>query len=125
MQCTRRWRIRVKYIAIGVVVGVLLSSVVVVLAGSTDRPAGPTGPDGQMYTLAQIYDRLDTGAVSAKMETFTEPSSGPTEGTGRTLNEVMNLAMAMCNPDPPCFDNTNRYVDCGNGTVHDTVTNLI
>ena len=27
--------------------------------------------------------------------------------------------------DPPCFDNTNRYVDCGNGTVYDTVTNLI
>ena len=26
--------------------------------------------------------------------------------------------------DPPCFDNTNRYVDCGNGTVTDTVTGL-
>jgi hypothetical protein len=25
----------------------------------------------------------------------------------------------------PCFDNTNRYVDCGNGTVTDTVTGLI
>jgi hypothetical protein len=29
------------------------------------------------------------------------------------------------NPDPPCFDNFNRYVDCGNGTVTDTVTGLI
>ncbi len=28
-------------------------------------------------------------------------------------------------PDGPCFDNTNRYVDCGNGTVTDTVTGLI
>lgn len=27
--------------------------------------------------------------------------------------------------DPPCFDNLNRYVDCGNGTVTDTVTGLI
>jgi hypothetical protein len=26
---------------------------------------------------------------------------------------------------PPCFDNVNRYVDCGNGTVTDTVTGLI
>lgn len=26
---------------------------------------------------------------------------------------------------PPCADNTNRYVDCGNGTVTDTVTGLI
>jgi hypothetical protein len=29
------------------------------------------------------------------------------------------------NPDPPCFDNAKRYVDCGNGTVTDTVTGLI
>jgi hypothetical protein len=27
--------------------------------------------------------------------------------------------------DPPCFDNGSRYVDCGNGTVTDTVTGLI
>lgn len=26
---------------------------------------------------------------------------------------------------PPCFDNFNRYVDCDNGTVTDTVTGLI
>lgn len=26
---------------------------------------------------------------------------------------------------PPCFDNANRYVDCGNGTVTDTVTGLV
>jgi hypothetical protein len=29
------------------------------------------------------------------------------------------------NPDPPCFDNMSRYVDCGNGTVTDTATGLI
>ena len=28
-------------------------------------------------------------------------------------------------PDPPCFDNTNRYVNCNNGTVTDTVTGLV
>jgi hypothetical protein len=27
--------------------------------------------------------------------------------------------------DPPCFDNANRYVDCQNGTVTDTVTGLV
>jgi hypothetical protein len=26
---------------------------------------------------------------------------------------------------PPCFDDLNRYVDCGNGTVTDTVTGLV
>lgn len=29
------------------------------------------------------------------------------------------------NPDPPCFDNGNRYVNCGNGAVTDTHTGLI
>jgi hypothetical protein len=27
--------------------------------------------------------------------------------------------------DPPCFDNANRFVGCGNGTVTDTVTGLV
>ena len=29
------------------------------------------------------------------------------------------------NPDPPCFDNTTRYVNCGNGTVTDTATGFM
>jgi hypothetical protein len=33
--------------------------------------------------------------------------------------------VAFKNPAPPCFDNVNRYVDCGNGTVTDTVTGLV
>lgn len=28
-------------------------------------------------------------------------------------------------PDGACFDNTNRYVNCGNGTVTDTATGLV
>jgi hypothetical protein len=78
----------------------------------------------QMYTLEQIYDRLDTGAEATKMTSFTEPQAGPGP-TGRTLDEVYGLAALVGNPDPPCFDNTNRYADCGNGTVHDQATNLI
>jgi hypothetical protein len=33
--------------------------------------------------------------------------------------------IAAHNPDPPCFNNTHRFVDCGNGTVTDTVTGVI
>jgi len=115
---------RAKYVVIGVVLGLLLLSAAVVLAGSLDSPGSPTDAAAQMYTVEQIYNQLDTGAAATKMTTFTEPSAGP-DSTGRTLDEVMGLAMAVGNPDPPCFDNTNRYVDCGNGTVNDTVTNLI
>src|SRR5574342_743824 len=32
---------------------------------------------------------------------------------------------AFAPADPPCFNNTSRYADCGNGTVTDTVTGLI
>ncbi|THB79218.1 MAG: DUF1566 domain-containing protein [Desulfobacteraceae bacterium] len=37
---------------------------------------------------------------------------------------VLDGGNQFARPDPPCFDNTNRYVDCGNGTVTDTVTGL-
>jgi hypothetical protein len=83
-----------KYVLIGVVgivAGILLSSVAIVLAGSMEPPSGPTDPASQMYTLEQIYNRLNTGAAVIKMTTFTEPSSGP-GATGRTLDEVMAAA---------------------------------
>ena len=88
----RTCKMRSRYILVGVVVGVLLASMVVVLAGSMDSPEGPTHADAQMYTLEQIYDRLDTGAESAKMTQFTEPVGGPGTGTMFTLDEIMAKA---------------------------------
>jgi hypothetical protein len=79
---------------IGVVIGVLLSTAVV-LAGSLNPIVGPTGADSQMYTLQQIYDRLATGAATPKMTGFTEPSSGPTGGTMSTLDDIMAKAPAL------------------------------
>jgi len=80
-----------KHVVIGVVVGVLLSSAAIVLAGSLDPPSGPMDAASQMYTLEQIYNRLNTGAAATRMTTFTEPGSGP-GATGRTLDEVMAVA---------------------------------
>lgn len=34
-------------------------------------------------------------------------------------------AGAVAQVDPPCFDNETRFVNCGNGTVTDTVTGVI
>jgi hypothetical protein len=81
---------RVKYVVIGVVVGVLVSTMVV-LAGNMDPPSGPTDPASQMYTLEQIYNHLNTGVAVTKMTAFTEPGSGP-GAIGRTLDEVMAIA---------------------------------
>ncbi len=41
-------------------------------------------------------------------------------GTRSNITETLALRAA-----PPCFDDANRYVDCENGTVTDTVTGLI
>lgn len=146
----------------GVAIAVLIATAVGVMAGN---PAGPGTPPGttSSYTLASIYDRLDTGAAGSQ-STFTEPAAGPGTGTMHTLNEIMAeapaadnengatagdvlagrtfwglnvtsgqwgpqtgaaVAGAGTNPAPACWDNANRYVDCGNGTVNDTVTNLL
>ena len=81
----------------------LLLSPMIVMAGTLDSPASPTGSGSAMYGLKNIYDRLDTGAAGAKRTTtFTEPPSGSITSTGHTLNEVMAKA--------PLVDNTNGAV---------------
>lgn len=76
---------------IGIVIGVLLSTAVV-FAGNLNPGVGPGAPGSQMFTLQQIYDRLVSGAAGTKMTAFTEPATGPTAGTMRTLDEIMAAA---------------------------------
>ncbi len=90
MRSQNRWTGRV----VGVVVGVLFSAAVV-LAGSLEPSAGPTEAGSQMYTLEQIYNRINNGATANKETAFKEPSSGPTAGTGHTLNEIMGKLPAL------------------------------
>jgi hypothetical protein len=67
------------------------------LAGSLDSPAAPTDASSAMYTLEDIYNRLDTGATAvAPTGGFTEPVSGP-GATGHTLTEVYQKADAAMN----------------------------
>ena len=54
---------------------------------------------------------------------LTQGPEGPPGPEGPTGPEGPPGTVAHA--DPPCFDNANRYVDCGNGTVTDTVTGLI
>jgi hypothetical protein len=128
-------------IGVGIVVGVLLASVVVVLAGNIDSPAGPTAASGQMYTLEQIYDRLNDGTAATKMTTFTEPSSGP-GSTMHTLDEIYDLIGERA-PVPKTGQTTKyadgddgdlqkgvswptpRFTDNSDGTVTDNLTGLI
>jgi hypothetical protein len=38
---------------------------------------------------------------------------------------MLAFAASVRAADPPCFDNAGRFVNCGNGTVTDTVTGLV
>ena len=69
--------------------------------GTLDSPGPPHDPASESYTLEDTYNRLDTGAAGSK-STFTEPATGPTVGTGHTLNEIMAKA--------PAADNSNGAV---------------
>jgi hypothetical protein len=42
-----------------------------------------------------------------------------------TAAVLFSAATSARSADPPCFDNANRYVNCGNGTVTDTATGLV
>ena len=133
-------------IVVGVVLGVLFSAVVV-LAGNLEPSVGPTQAGSQMYTLDQIYNRINNGTVATKVTTFTEPSSGgPTAGTMHTLDEIYSLVGVRApvprtwqTPTMP-FDAPDgsdgalqkgvawpspRFTDNNNGTVTDNLTGLI
>ena len=147
MRSQNRWT----GIVVGVIMGVLFSAAVVV-AGSLEPSAGPTAAVSQMYTLEQIYNRINNGAAGTKMTTFTEPSNGPTAGTIHTLDEIYNL-VGLRAPVPktgqttcynllgvvvPCAGTGQdgqimagvawpnpRFTDNLNGTVTDNLTGLI
>ena len=85
-----RSKIMLTGIAGGVFMGVLLSAVFV-MAGDLAPSAGPTEAGSQMYTLEQIYDRLNAGTAGSKKTSFSDPSSGPSS-TGHTLDDTMGKA---------------------------------
>jgi len=70
-----------------------------VRAAQVDDPAPPTSPLSAMFSLEDIYNRLNTGAAGAKRTGgFVDPTTGPI-ATRHTLNDVMAMA--------PASDNTN------------------
>lgn len=105
-----------------VVFGVTLLFSMPLLGGSLDSPALPSDDSGRMYTLEDIYNRLDTGAKAATPSGgFTEPTSGPT-ATGKTLTEVYNKADAVMDSISGCIPDSNAspvFTDNGDGTVTD------
>ncbi len=68
-------------------------------AGNIDSPAVPDNAASAMYTIEDIYNRLNSGAVGIKRTSpFQQPGAGP-GSTMRTLDQVMGIA--------PTLDNAN------------------
>ncbi|WP_295438149.1 DUF1566 domain-containing protein [uncultured Thiodictyon sp.] len=64
-------------------------------AGSLTPPAAPDNPGSAMFTLEDLYQRLDSGAPGAlRTGPFVAPTAGP-GSTGHTLNEAMGKAPAV------------------------------
>ena len=92
-----------KLMVVALTLMVVLCFGAISFGGSLDSPAGPDSSDSAMFTLEDIYNRLGTGATGTKRPgAFVEPSSGPTAGTGHTLDEVMGVT--------PSVDDTNGTV---------------
>ncbi len=92
-------------LALGFGVGRLSAAGPQALGGSLDSPGPPEST--YLYTLEDVYNRLLNGAAGAPTA-FTEPSAGPTAGTGHSLSEIMAQAPT---------------VDDANGATSDEVAN--
>lgn len=115
----------------------------ILLVWNTTGPQGPAGKDGANGTNG-INGTNGSNGINGTSVTFVGYFTGNANGcpNGGAIYAAGNPPVNgyICNgtngidgkdgtngarADGPCFDNVNRYVDCGNGTVTDTVTGLI
>ncbi len=143
-------------VVLGIVAGFVAGTMVLpwfVGAGSLDPPAGPGDAASAMYTLEDIYNRLNDNTTATKrVGGFTEPLSGPAS-TGHDLDDIYEKALPTQvekTGQTKCYDGTSeqpcpvtgfpgqdgdhqkgvswpgpRFTDHGDGTVTDNLTGLI
>jgi hypothetical protein len=85
-------------------------------------PNSGWNPDSRIVTIVSGNNDLSVTLLPAVTAGPPGPP-GPKGDTGAT--GPTGAAGTVTRAAGPCFDNSNRYVDCGNGTVTDTVTGLI
>jgi len=82
-----------------VVFGVTSSLSMPLLAGDLNSPAVPDDADSAMFTIEDIWDRLNEGTAGTKRTTpFQEPTNAP-GSTGKSLNDVMEKAPEVDDTD--------------------------
>jgi len=121
---------------------VLCLSATVVWAGDIDDPGGPTDAASAMYTITDVYNRINDGTAGTKRTTtFGEPTAAP-GSTGKTLTELYDLASERSRPaktgqtesfrthddgdlEKGVMWPAPRFTDNTDGTVTDNLTGLI
>ncbi len=119
-----------------------------VFAGELDPPAEPDDSGSAMYTLDDLYNRLDTGAAGEKRDGgFTGPTAPPAS-TGATIDDIMANMPAADNIDGARLEDVAsgktywglrtdgtwgtqtgeqaiRFIDNNDGTISDKQTGLM
>ncbi len=127
-------------VIIGLVLGVVLTTTVVVNAGNLVSPAASPG-ETESYTLADIYHSLNSGEAAVK-NTFAEPEVNPGDPTMFSLDDIYELTREKA-PVRKTGQNLSfftgddgeyqpgvtwpvpRFTNNGDGTVTDNLTGLI
>lgn len=88
--------------------------------------------EGDIETAGQLVSTVTTGTPPLDVSSKTKVVSlnadlldGHDHLHFATFQALYNSILLLDSPDPPCFSDSYRFVDCGNGTVTDTVTGLI
>ncbi len=143
-------------VVLGIIGGFVACAMVLpgfVGAGDLEPPAGPGDAASALYTLEDIYDRLNDNTTATKrVGGFTEPLSGP-GSTGHDLDDIYEKALPTRvekTGQTKCYDGTSeqpcpvtgfpgqdgdhqkgvswpspRFTDNTDGTVTDNLTGLI
>ena len=78
-----------------------------------------------LYFALGLATVISAGAVTNQLVPLAPASGVALSNQGIIFPDGSEQTTAAGNPDPPCFNLTERFVNCGNGTVTDTVNGLI
>jgi hypothetical protein len=78
-----------------------------------------------LYFALGLLAVVSLGAVTNQFAPLAPTSGLAFSDTAITFPDGTMQLTAAGKPAPPCFNATERFVDCGNGTVTDTSTGLI
>jgi hypothetical protein len=111
---------------------VLVALTALVVAAASPISAQSIKTDDNIETDGQLVSKVALGTAPLVVASKTKVVGlnadlldGTNGGSFALAIELLAAIESLDNPDPPCFDSSARFVNCGNGTWTDTVTGLI